>query len=415
MEDLTKKRWRMLVACCIANLCLGCIYSWSAFATPLSEYLTELNGVNITVGDLSVVYVVASSVGPATMISGGWIIDKFGPRKIMLLGSIMTSFGLFLSGFAKTVSFLMVSFGLVFGLGLGLAYGCTVNSCIKLFPDRRGFVGGITTATYGLSSVILPPVVTAISYELTPMTALKILGITFFAILSICSVFIVGCPGRYASMDRSLQTSDNVLQDSIMEADWKKMIKTPIFYIMLMLLITGAFSGMMVISQVSAIAIEMVGLSVVSASVAVSVLALFNVSGRLIAGVVSDKIGQINTLTGACIISAIGLMSLYFSSTGDVFKFYIGISLVGICFGSFMGVFPGFTAYRFGSKNNSVNYGIMFIGVALAGCLGPIAMNNIYVSDGMYQRAFLVALGLNIAGIALIYAYKMADMKLKNI
>lgn len=108
-------------------------------------------------------------------------------------------------------------------------------------------------------------------------------------------------------------------------------------------------------------------------------------------------------------------MSLYFSSTGDVFKFYIGISLVGICFGSFMGVFPGFTAYRFGSKNNSVNYGIMFIGVALAGCLGPIAINNIYVSDGMYQRAFLVALGLNIAGIALIYAYKMADMKLKNI
>ena len=75
---------------------------------------------------------------------------------------------------------------------------------------------------------------------------------------------------------------------------------------------------------------------------------------------------------------------------------------VGVCFGAFMGIFPGFTASQFGSRNNSVNYGIMFIGFALAGILGPMIMNAIKSGTGNYQGAFLVAAALGIVGEILI-------------
>lgn len=188
--------------------------------------------------------------------------------------------------------------------------------------------------------------------------------------------------------------------------DWAAMVQTPVFYVMLFLLTCGAFSGMMVISQASAVAQNMAGMTAIAASAAVSMLALFNAVGRIAAGWVSDKIGRINTLMSACILSIGGLLALYMSGPEAVFLFYLGIAVVGMSFGSFMGVYPGFTADQFGARNNSVNYGIMFIGFAPAGFFGPQIMRVVYQSAGSYHGAFLIACGLSAAGVALTFIYR---------
>ena len=180
---------------------------------------------------------------------------------------------------------------------------------------------------------------------------------------------------------------------------------------MILTLTCGAFSGMMIISQASGVAINMIGMVPASAAIAVSVLALFNALGRIVAGFISDRIGRINTLAGALVLSMIGLIALYMCHKGTVALFYAGIAVVGICFGSFMGVFPGFTVVRFGPKNNSVNYGIMFIGFALAGYFGPSVMRSIFATDGAYQRAFLIALLFDVVGILLTFVYRVVLKK----
>ncbi len=111
-------------------------------------------------------------------------------------------------------------------------------------------------------------------------------------------------------------------------------------------------------------------------------------------------------------MSIVGLSILYFSGQGDVTQFFIGISIVGICFGSFMGVYPGLTARQFGPKNNSVNYGIMFIGFAVAGYIGPNVLNNIFASTGSYQNAFLVAMAVSLFGLVLTFVYTGMNNKL---
>lgn len=403
--NLNKKRWLILTACCLVNLCLGSIYAWSVFASPMAEHLSAITGQSLTTGDLAIVYTVANSVGPITMISGGWFNDRFGPGKVILLGGAMFGAGMILSSFATGVGFLIVTYGLLGGLGLGMAYGCTISSCVKFFPDKRGLIGGLTTASYGFSSVLIPPIVTTIVTRSGVTTAFLMVGVVFLMVICGCSFLVTKCPEGFLPEGYTPNAPAKGASGA-REKDWKGMLSSPVFYVMIVLLTCGAFCGMMIISQASAVAQNMVGMTAMSASTAVSVLALFNAAGRIGAGSLSDKIGRINTLTLSCLLSIAGLLLLYVTGEGGYVTFYTGIALAGVCFGAFMGVFPGFTADQFGAKNNSVNYGIMFIGFAAAGYFGPTIMRSVYASGGVYQPAFLIACALNVAGILLTVIYR---------
>lgn len=406
--NLNKKRWLILLASCIINLCIGSLYAWSVLAGPMAEYLSELNHVSLTPRDLSIVFIIANSVGPITMISGGKINDKFGPRMVILVGGLMFGGGMFLSGFAQSIGFLIFSYSLLLGLGLGMVYGATISTAIKFFPDKRGLVGGLTTATFGISSVIIPPIAAVLIAAAGPTTAFKVIG-TVFAFFICASAFLVEkCPDNYVPEGWNPPVKKSTASKN---QDWKGMLKEPIFYVMIVLLTCGAFAALMFIPMVSPMAGKMMSMSVAGATAAVSTLALFNVIGRILAGVISDKIGRINTLALACLLSVGGLLAMVEASHGSVPLFYVGISVIGLCFGSFMGVFPGFTADQFGPKHNSVNFGIMFIGFAIAGYFGPTILNNIYAGTGSYVNAFFTAIGFSLAGLLLTIIYRLLQKK----
>lgn len=281
-----KKRWVILTAACLINLCLGSIYAWSVFASSMTDYFNNSLNLTVTAGDLAIVYTVANAVGPITMISGGWFNDRLGPKKVIAIGGIMFGGGMVLSGFATSVNFLLVSFGIIAGLGLGMAYGSTISTSVKYFPDKRGLIGGITTAIYGFSSVILPPIVTVIVNRWDAPFAFKLIGTIFLVIVVGSTFFMEQCPEGYLPNGYTPPKRQNSSGDM----DWKAMVKTPVFYIMLLLLTSGAFSGMMVISQASPVAQNMVGMTAIAASGAVSVLAFFNAAGRILAGYFGPQI-----------------------------------------------------------------------------------------------------------------------------
>nr|WP_273041350.1 OFA family MFS transporter [Paenibacillus sp. 23TSA30-6] len=391
-------------------MCIGSIYAWSVFSAPMAEYLSSVTGLSLTPGNLAIAFTITNSVGPITMISGGWINDRFGPKKVIFVGGLLFGGGMILSGFATSVGYLVLAYGIVLGLGTGMVYGCTISNSIKFFPDKRGLVGGITTAAYGISSVIIPPIANSLISRSGVTSAFIIIGIAFLIIVCAASFFIEKCPSDFVPAGWTPKTV-NVGRSIQNDKDWKGMLSSPLFYIMILLLMCGAFAGLMCTSQASPIAQKMIGMSAAAATTVVSVLALFNTGGRIVAGYISDKIGRINTLAFSSVFSVIGLTLLYFSGEGSVLTFYIGISVIGLCFGALMGVFPGFTADQFGVRNNSVNYGIMFIGFATAGYFGPSIMSHVYSTDSSYQRAFVIAAVLGITGLVLTFVYKLAARK----
>ena len=409
MMSLDKKRWIVLAASCLINLCIGSIYAWSVFAAPLAARLTAILGHAITAADLGIVFTVANAVGPITMISGGFVNDKLGPKGVLLVGSSMFGIGMILTGFATSVGGLIVTYGLVLGLGLGMAYGATISNSVKFFPDKKGLVGGIATATYGLSSVIIPPIANTLIQKVGVSETFYILGGVFLTVIVICTFFIEKCPVGYTPEGYVPELKQ--LRSGSVDKDWKGMLQDPVFYVMIVMLTCGAFSGLMITSQASPMAQGMVGMTAALAAAAVSVLALFNAAGRIVAGLLSDKFGRIAVLRGAFLLEMAGLALLFVTGDGQTLLFMTAVSLIGLCFGALMGVYPGFTADRFGLRNNSVNYGIMFIGFAVAGYFGPTVCRGILASTGAYSNAFLVAVALAAAGLFLSYIYVVFTRK----
>ncbi len=411
-HTLTSRRWLVLISSCLINLCIGALYVWSVFSGPMATHLNELNGTMLTAASLSIVFSIGNGDGFITLIAGGAIQRKLGPRWVVFAGGILFGLGFIICGLASNVGMLILGYGVVSGLAMGLAYGCTISNSVKFFPDKSGLIGGIATASYGISSVLIPPIANMLINLVGVCKAFIFFGVFVVVVVGIFSQFIIQCPDGFIPEGWTPPAPTGGKSVAVEDKDWKGMLRTPLFYVMLVMLFFGAVFGMMSISQASNIAQTMINLSAASAAVVVSVLALFNTFGRILAGYISDRIGCINTLTSVFVLAIIALSMLYISGSGITLLFYVGICLIGLCFGAFMGVYPSFTASQFGSKNSGVNYGIMFIGFSAAGIIGPMIMSNIYSSSGSYRPAFLIAVVLAVIGLVLSFVYR--GMKAKQ-
>lgn len=401
--SLDQRRWAILIASCLVNLCIGSLYAWSVFASPMAEHLARLSGG--VPQNLALTFTVANAVGPITMISGGIINERLGLRKIVVIGGTLFAVGMIASGFATSAAMLLVTYGLGVGLGVGMVYGATVSNTVKLFPDRAGLAGGLATASYGLSSVVVPIVANALISFFGVADSFKILGVAMFVVICAASFVIEECPIDYSPAGWTPLHSDERASASHVQKNWTEMLRDPLFYTMIAMLCCGAFAGLMVTSQASSIAQVMMGMDAGTAALVVSVLALLNTSGRIASGALADRIGSLATIRVVFIAAIAAMGALYASAAGSFALFCGGICLAGFCFGSIMGIYPGFTAAQFGTRYNSVNYGIMFIGFAAAGFFGPTIMSSVLGATGSYAPAFLVALVLAAAGLFVTFVF----------
>lgn len=396
IAELTKKRWVILVAACLINLCIGSMYAWSSLSAPMAEELDA---------NLSAVFSTTNAVSFITMIIGGLLNDKYGPRWVMFTGGIMFGMGMLTSGFAQNVTHLILSYGICLGLGISLVYGCTISNTIKFFPDRRGMVGGLTTAFYGISSVIFAPLADWICALTNARMTFIILGAVFLVVICAGSFIMQKCPAGF--MPEGFTPPAAIASKGVEDKTPTQMLRMPVFYVMLVMLTCGGTFGLMIISGAKGLALSMTAASATTATLFVSVLCLFNTAGRLVAGTLSDKLGRINTLTFAMLIALLGLAMLYIcGNNSSIVVFAVGVMLIGICFGTFMGVFPGFCTDQFGTKYNTVNYGIMWIGFSAAGIIGPSILTWVFNGTGSYQGAFIIAFIIAAVGLVLSFVYR---------
>lgn len=249
--NLTQQRWRLLAVSCLINLFAGSIYAWSVFGSALAARLTDLTGAAVTGADLALAFGIANGLGPVPMIFGGAVNDRFGPRFVIMAGGLLMGLGLFLTGSVETPAGVVLSYGLFFGLGLGLVYGCTINNTMKFFPDRRGLVGGLTTAAYGISSVLVPPVASLLIAKTGVSSALQIFGVLFGVVIVTGGFLSMRCPPGFVP-DGWTPPAGRAAGG--VERNWRAMLASSEFPPMIVLLMCGAIAAMMVIAHVFTIA-----------------------------------------------------------------------------------------------------------------------------------------------------------------
>ena len=391
----TFNRWRILVTSTAILLCTGAVYSFSVFAGPLSS------STSWSMSDIMLAFAINSAIGPIPMILGGYLVDKGYVKWTISLGALLFASGFYLTGYANSPAMLYLTYGLMAGLGQGFAYSGALSNSLHLFPDKRGLASGILTGGMGFAAVIASPVASNLIQKQDAFFAFRTIGLVYIVVI-ICAIFFIkAAPSGYqpAGWKAPVQTKQGPTNKN-----WKQMLQSPLFYIIISMFFVGAFSGLMIASQASPIGQSMFGLSAGTAALYVSLYSIANSSGRFIWGSLSDKIGRSKTLLIIYSVIVLALFSL--TIVPGQLGFTLGIIGLGICFGGVMGVFPSIVMENYGPANQGVNYGIVFTGYSLAAFFAPkVAVQMAMANNGNYSVAFYVAIALAFIGLMLTIFY----------
>jgi OFA family oxalate/formate antiporter-like MFS transporter len=391
-------RWVSLVACTIASMCTGLSYAWSVFQKPLVSLF------NWSPADVSLSFTLIMSTAATTAIFAGKALDYIQPRYLILLGGALFGAGIGGMGYISSLSQLYMC-AVLAGIGLGTVYpGGTMANMVRFFPDKRGLVSGLLTGGCGVGPVIWAPVSVALVAQFGVLTTLKIIGVALVVIIGVASTVVKTAPDGYRPA--GWVPAASVAQAAFgAEKTWQQMLKDPSFYFLACMLTLGYINGMMMIGHASPIAQDLIKLTPQAAAVVVGLLAIFNTSGRVCWGWISDKIGRTPVVVVLFILGGAGMGAM--TQVSSYFPFVAVVALLGLCYGGFMALIAPFTADFFGTKNLGVNFGIMFLTVAIAAYVGPLLAAMAKQAYGDYRMAFVVAIFVNIAGLLLFGAFRL--------
>lgn len=390
MSDIKNRGWSVTLAGLGINLALGILYTWSIFKLEIKESILAGDGrFNWDLSSLNDPYAVCCLVFAFTMIVAGRLQDKFSPMLTTLIGGILTGLGLIVISQSGSLAAWIIGFGLMTGMGLGFAYASATPPAIKWFPPHKtGMIAGIVVAGFGLASVYIAPLANFLISEFNLNQTMMIFGISFFLVVCFLSLFLVNPPRGYVPENGN--ENKNAVKVNPMNDNDKssvQMIKTRIFYKLWFMYFVGSGAGLFIIGGVAALAKQSLG---EMAWLVVALLAVGNAGGRVIAGILSDKIGRPLTLAIMMTFQALVIFSLIFISKDSAFIVVTAATFIGFNYGTNLSLFPSLTKDYFGLKNFGSNYGIIFTAWGVGGFIFPRMAQMIVAATGTLVTAYTV-------------------------
>lgn len=390
--------WIVTFAALGINLILGILYSWSILKKAL---VAEWDWSNT---EASLPYTVCIAVLAFVTIFGGRLQDKYGPRIIALIGGLLFGAGLIGSAYAKNPTVMVLTFGVLSGLGMGFGYAAATPCAIKWFdPRKKGLITGIVVSGIGLSAVYIAPLTNYLIKSSSIEETFMFLGILSIVAMTIFSLILRNPPVGYVPVAHAKKPATQHSADF----RWQDMIKTRPFILLWLTYLMSATAGLMLIGHIASIA--KVQANWEAGFILVVVLAIFNATGRISGGFLSDKVGRTNAMLIAFSLQAVNMF--VFALFTSVPLLILGTAVAGLAYGAIFSLFPAVTADFFGIKNMGVNYGIIFTGWGLAGIIGPIIGGRVADLTGTYNGSYLVAGGMLLIGVLLVKLIKAPVLK----
>ncbi len=378
------KGWTVTLAGTGINLALGVLYAWSV----ISKEITRAWGWNETQAALP--YSVAIALFALSMVPAGRLQDKFGPRIVATLGGIFCGIGFIVASLGQSIVLMVIGFGILAGTGIGFGYASATPPAVKWFPPARtGLIAGLVVAGFGCASVYIAPLANYLLARLGIQTSFFVLGIAFLCVVVVLAQLMKNPPAGYKPPvpAGTKSAAQGVKAPAKVDYEWHEMLRTPQFYLLWIMFVFAAGAGLMVIGKLAKIVDLQAGIK--AGFIFVAMLAVGNAGGRIVAGVLSDKIGRTWTMFIVFVFQAVLMFSLRGLDTyGTLF---IASVLIGFNYGANLSVFPSATKDYYGLKNFGVNYGFVFTAWGVGGVLGPILSGYIYDSSKNFHNAYFIA------------------------
>lgn len=391
-------RWVILGAASTVMLLIGTIYSWAIFTEPLAALFHQ------DVTTITLTYSIANfSLAVIGTVIGGFWQDRVGPQVVAIAGISLWGLGNLLAGLgtpALGVVWLYVTYGLIGGVGAGMAYVTPLAVVSKWFPDKRGLASGFVAGGFGLGAFLYSQLVPRLSrfreislqasailsaHRADPTAAHATTAWQLAAALTndggvLAQVFVasgllflvLGVPvaalcRNPPSTFRTCDARDPQHGACFTPA---QVIGLPQFYLLWTQLFANVICGITVISNAVSITAELTHLSSASIAPLCGLMSIFNAIGRLFWGAVSDRIGCNSTFAVMFAVQATTLAVL--AHAHGLATALGGISILLLCCGGGFGTMPSYNARFFGTQHMGLNYGLLLTAWGFAGLVGPL-------------------------------------------
>ena len=359
--------WRVTMAGFGINLALGVLYSWSVISGAIQEA-----GWGWTQTQRSLPYSVACLVFCLVMVPAGRMQDKLSPRLVASLGGVLVGIGMIVASMMGGPIGYVIGFGVLAGAGIGFGYASATPPAVKWFPPAKtGMIAGIVVSGFGLASVYAAPLARWLANTYSLETMMISLGIGFFVVVTGLAQFLKP-PHRATQLIKGLgsagERKKTVDSGAHPTNDYTpgEMLKTPTFYMLWFMYACGAGAGLMVISVAKSLGKSGAGVA------AVVSLAIGNGGGRILAGMLSDKLGRKATLILFFVLQAAMIVLLAMSGKATSIlntKIFliIAAAIVGANYGANLALFPSITKDYYGLHHFGMNYGLVFTSWGIGG------------------------------------------------
>lgn len=411
-QSVPAQAWVTVFAGMSINLCLGILYAWSIWKSALvnvdkaGEIMTGMNAgwAYLNNAQAATPFSICVIIFALLMIPGGRIQDKLGPKFGATLGGLTLAVGCIVAGLMKSYTGIILGFGVLGGIGMGIGYAAPTPAALKWFgPHKRGLIAGIVVGGYGGAALYIGGLGQYLINKYGITGSFIGLGVFFAVVVVIAGQLLKTPPEGYKPP--SLEGSNVATAGStITNWDPSEVVKTWQFYALVVMFILSTQSGLLIIGNAKGLmvaAAKNMPFFAANAWILVSFGGLVNASGRVGTGFYSDKIGRVNAYCLNCGVSALCLFSLpYIIQSQSVALLFLAVGIAYWQYGGGLALMPSFTADFFGPKNLGMNYGLVFIGWGLGVFVTRLA-GTIEDVTGSLNYAFYLSGALLVAGVIL--------------
>jgi OFA family oxalate/formate antiporter-like MFS transporter len=388
-------RWIQLA---VGVLCMMAIsspqYVWTLFTKPMmAQFGGTLSTLQIT---FSILIVLQTFLSPFQ----GYLVDRFGPRTLLSIGAILTGGSWVLAAQASSVLGIFLTYGLIGGIGTGIIYVGVIGLIVNWFPDRRGFATGLVAAGYGVGAILTTfPIATSLAlvgYQKTLVHFGLIIGI-----VGLIAAQALKRPPKNWMSDHDSGTPVNAGLAP------QQMLKTPVFWLMFVMMAMMSTSGLMVISQMASFAKDFGVTTATVFGLAALPLALTidrftNGLTRPFFGWVSDRIGRENTMTVAFGLEGLAMI-VWLLTRDNAVLFVLMSGVVFFGWGEIFSLFPSTLTDTFGTTHSTTNYGFLYMAQGVGSVVGGPLAALLHDTTGSWIPVFNVVIAMDLITAALAF------------
>src|SRR5215467_2974842 len=373
--ESTSNRWVILFFSIVSMIAVANFqYGWTLFVQPLQKHL------NHTAALISVTFTVFVLLETWLVPFEGWLVDKFGPTLLVMLGGVLAGLGWVGSGRAESLTALYLAYA-VSGIGAGIVYGTAVGIALKWFPDHRGLAAGLTAAGFGAGSALtvapIANMIASVGYQSTFIRWGIIQGI----LVVIAAWFLAAPPAGWLPKTwRTIGSEEVKKRQSPVDFTSGEMASTSNFWLMYFMMTLVATGGLMATAQLGPMAtdfkvakfpVHFLWWTVPALTFALQADRVINGLCRPFWGWVSDHIGREKTMALAFTLEAIAIYALIqFANRPLLFVVFSAFTFFG--WAEIYSLFPALSGDFFGRKNATANYGFLYTAKGTASVFVPI-------------------------------------------